>query len=328
MSRKKIALGIGLVALLVIGIAVYVLFNRPATSFTTHLLGTITLEYGDGTTKVYSTDSTLWDQLITQSILSANGQKLNNIKTDLSLIYSVTGASSSVTAQYWVIYYMQVTGAAGTAMRIVNVPLLGNSELYIGEIGTQVYDTDRWYLMRNNLGFGPYANYYAEKGSGLPLGNINLGADQAMNVYNAVSSTVPVAASLASSLTTLLGSTTKTNGQTEPLISWSRTGPQFYVDMWSIAYPNSLWGISLPSGSFCIPVIAVCGGAGAYLRMHEGDQYTVSFRTAIFYRWQDTTGFWTPWQEQNAELAKLTFGIASGWYTVLGIKVGGSVTLT
>lgn len=293
----------------------------------TQVVGTVTLNYANGQTQTFTTTNTLWDQLRSGSILTANGQQLNGITVNMNIAYSVKGISSSVTAQYWVVFYMQVTGPAGVAYRAINLPLLGNVESYVGDIqGTPTYDTNRWYLLRNNLGFGPYANYYAEKGSGLQVGNINLGPGEAYDVTQALTG-VPVAGPLASQLTTLLGTTTKSDGQTEPLITWTRTGPQFYQDMWSIAYPASLWGVSLPSGTYCVPFTTTCGGAGAYLRMHQNDQYTVSFKAGIFYRWQDATGFWTGWQEKNQNLATFTLGVANGWYTVLGINVGGGINL-
>lgn len=304
----------------------YLLF---APTLGTQLQGQLVVTYANGQTQTYQTASTLWDQLSSHTVISSSGGTINNLALNVWIKYSVTGASNQVTAQYWALYWVEITGPSGAGVR-ANLPIFGRVEAWIQDYGSKTMNTNRWTYLANGLGgaFGPdVGSYYSEKGSGLQVGNINLGPDMAVYVNQALG-TSTIAGNLANSLTTILGTTTKSNGQQETVISWSKAGSQFFVDTWSIAYPYQLWSVTLPGGSACIPWTGYCAGAGAYLRLHDNDQYTIKFKAAVFYRWQDITGFWSNWRVNTITIATLNAQATAGYYTNLSVDVGGNVALS
>ena len=327
---KKAEAAIAIAVILGALVVTYLAFFFVPGGLGTQLIGDITVVYSDGTSQTFHTDTNLWGKL-QQSVLSnlQTGQRINSIKADVSIRYTVTGLSSKVTTQYWVIFYMQVTGPAGVGIRYRDVPLFGTGQIaWLRDDGTRTFDTDRWVFLTNGLGFaGNIANYYMEKGSGLQVGNINLGPAFATAVYKTIGQGTGVGQDLANQLTLLLGTVDRTNGQTEALMSWQKDGATFFKDLYTIAYPYQIWGVPMPSGQLVIPGTSISFGAGEYMRMNNGDGYSISFRVAAFYRWQDSTGIWTPWNEKNIELARINTSIKDGWYTFLSISVSGPVTL-
>lgn len=330
-----------IVMILAIGVFAYFAF---APKFGTQLQGSIQICYADGSCQTFTTQNNLWGQMAPQAVLSGQGGVITGLKLNLQILYAVLDFNGNhlpdktVNAQYFVGYYIQVTGPAGVAIRYVNIPLFGTGEAaYISDLGTKTFDTNRYVFLANSLGMGPIGGYYVEKGSGLQAGNLNVGPDQAILINNVIKSGIPVASQIASFqnlFSPLLGVVNHKDGDTEPLISWNKDGAQFWTDMYSIVYPYQIWGITAPSGSACLG--STCFGAGAYLRMHTGtqspsmsggDQYTLSFRAFIWYRWQDLTGVWADWKFANPNLATINMQVQNGYYANLGVTVGGNVCL-
>ena len=155
-------------------------------------------------------------------------------------------------------------------------------------------------------------NYYAEKGSGLQAGNLNIGSEFAKSVNDAVGG-LPVAGDLASKLTGLVAVKEVRDYELDQLVNWDRSGPYFYTDL-----KRTNWkGLQLNLGE------AVSFGAGEYARMQIGDEYDLRFKVTVFWRWQDiATGEWAPWQAKTVDVGTLRMKVTEGYWSYLEINVG------
>ena len=158
--------------------------------------------------------------------------------------------------------------------------------------------------------FTSLPNYYQERGSGLQIGNLNIGPEMAKAVSDGLGG-LPVAGGLAKALTTLTSTVKVKNGDHQNLVTWSRSGPDFYTDM-----KRTNWqGLSIHIGD------AASFGVGKYMSMNPGDQYKINLNVAVFYRWQDATGEWSTWQSKTVPVATLNLSVTSDMWTTLSIDV-------
>jgi len=273
----------------------------------------VMINYDDGTSQTFRTTDNLLQRL---SVIQASGKKISSVTANIYGTWKSTPAGQSVKVQYWIVYYIEVQGTFFSGGRAYS-SLLGFIDTPLSTFSS-TETTNRWNYLGNNI--VPDAtflnNYYQERGSGLQVGQLNLGPEYAKAVCDAFKG-VPLAGTLATKLTTLLATATVKDGDRVDMTSWTQSGPTFYVNL-----KRTNWqGASINLGDFTL-------GVGKWTRMAEGDSYTVKFHAGYFFRWQDLTGEWAPWKSGDITVSTLSLQVVAGQWVILGLTIGGGVTVT
>ena len=320
---SPVLLGVMLVSILLIGtVGAYILL-RPVGG--TQLVSTITITYTDGTKDIFESANTLWGKLVSQSVLGAGGKTIASLSISQNINFDVKdylGAPTTANAQWWVNFYVVVTGPFISGNRNCNILGCGDNPIGLTQLGSITVKTNRMDLIGNNL-LGPFSNspinaYYMERGSGLSAGNLNWGVTEAHDLQAAASGN-PITAALTSLLVNNLAVQPVKDAQSVSVINWAtpHTGPQlwndFYLTTWDgFAFCNNYLG---------------CYLGGKLMRMQNGDGYVFTFHTTVAYRWQDATGQWTPWGIKDFTLATLNTQVANSYYTNVSILIGSGCQL-
>ena len=284
-------------------------YNKPGV----YLGGKITVIFEDGSKAEYTTDPTNLLSLYKLTVLTNSGKKIASISCDPWIKYYIKPPDKTAKVQYLVIFYIEVTGPFFTGARSYS-SLTGFIDLPVSHY-TDTVTTNRWVWL-GNVGFFSsdiVEYFYRERGSGLQVGCINLGAEYAKAVTDALSGNY-VSSQLAKALTTAVAVVEKRNGDFEYLVNWRISGPDFYVLMKRIDWQ----GLALHSGSFTV-------GAGKFMRIWPGDQYTITFKVGYFFRHQDLTGDWSPWKAGTVTLATLKVNAQEGYWVQVDLDIGSGV---
>ena len=318
-SKSKTSTAVKIVTLAALAvILLYLLYPWILAAFAIpgfNLNSDITVTYTDGSSRTISSSTNLLQKI---SVIQDNGKTIQSISTNIYGAWKSTPAGQTAKVQYWIIFYLEIQGPFFTGLRSYN-SLTGFADLPVS--GTYAYDavTDRWWYISNAI--IPTASFssafYAERGSGLQVGQLNIGPEMAKAITDALGGAT-VISGLATQLTTLLPTAQVTDGQTVSIITWTMTGPTFYTNLkrceWS--------GASINLGDF------ITLGAGKWMQMHDGDSYSIKFHVGYFFRWQDLTGEWTPWKSGDIVVSTLQTQIVSGYFVNMGLTVNGGVTVT
>lgn len=285
--------------------------------------GKIILTYEDGSKITLSSGekNLLTDALWKLSVLTNEGKKLYSISADAYVKYLIKPSGRSLHVQDWYQFYIEISGTYADGAREYD-PLTGFLDLFYNSY-QDTQKTSRWILLYNNpgaswTGLTDFVKYfYKEAGSGVQAGLLNIGPVEARAVdefvVKALGSGI-VAKQLGDKLTGWLGVGTVKTGDVKTIISWYMKGWDFYNYL-----KRMNWlGLSIHIGEFSV-------GLGKWVRMHDGDTYTINFKVGYFYRWQDVTGEWTDWRAGTITLATLTLKVEQGTWYVLNIDISGDV---
>lgn len=320
-------------ALLVVAILVFgVLFLYwPQGSQTGMKVGgTLVIDYGDGTKITMVSDNAAtnaWDKLKGMAglnVLSVNGRAFTaNSKITLAefVVWDVLpknpdGTERKANVQYWANGYITVDSIFSNGIRSYD-PLTGFHTTETSHFsGTK--NTNYWNSMdlTGTSGFVP--NYYAEKGSGLQVGNVNWGIDAVKMAHPLEEATkgVPLVGDAAQAATTVLGHIEVTNGQKETLFGYTKPVYETHIDLGRINWQ----GLSFNAGSLTF-------GAGTWTRLAVDDTVTIHWRMSYIYRYQDVTGEWSQWKGGDVELFSLTTKVQSGTYITVSLNPGGGYNI-
>lgn len=312
-KRKNHRIAAAVLIIIAVGILLYALLTPQGTTNGAILSSQLRLKYSDGSeVTVGSGDTKLFSLMQGYNTLENAGKRIDSIYLDASLKFKVDSkVATSVKTQYWGVYFIELNGPFFTGVRGYT-SLTGFGDLpipYSG--GTRTYRTDRWWNFMNARIFTSLDQYYSEKGSGLQIGNLNIGSELAKGVNDAIGG-LPIIGDLANKLTGLAGTVTVKDGDYDTLVRWSRSGPEFYTDM-----KRTNWkGLALNLGE------AISFGAGEYASMNVGDKYKLTMKVTVFYRWQDATGEWAPWKAKTVQVASIDLNVTEGYWTYLNVDVG------
>jgi len=316
--NRKQAIALVLIAVAVaasIGIYLLWLQYQPGV----WLEGEVVLTFEDGSTVMLTTPRSELERLMLtalkrQSIITYGGKKLLNVAAKSNVKFIITPADRTLKTQYYAIYWIEIEGTFADGLRSYT-SLWGFTDAFVGSYAS-TEAMNRWNWMLNLGTWGDYAKFYQEKGSGVQIGVLNVGAEYAKAVCDAMSFNT-VTKELAERLTAVTSVTTKQNGAVDILADWQMTGPDFYMDLKRFCFS----GAALHIGDFSV-------GAGRWMRMWNRDSYTVRFKEFVAYRYQDITGEWSPWKSKTQTIAAMTMNVQEGYWYILDVNLGGSVTLT
>lgn len=297
--------------------------------------GTLTIDYGDGTkvTMVSKNmdDRSWWQKLTGLDVLSVNGKTFNTnsmITLGTSILWDVQpankdGTPRSSNVQYWVNNYITIDGVFSNGLRSYD-PFTGNpgTQTASGLFHTTELshftgtESTNWmnYMANTNLVGGYIENYYAEKGSGLQVGQMNWGVPtlkMAKPIEDATKG-VPLVGDASQIATTALGHVQVRGGQKETLFGYTKPVYELHIDLGRINWQ----GLSMNAGSFTV-------GAGTWTRLAVGDTYTLHYRMSYVYRYQDVTGAWSDWKGNDVELFSFTTTVQSGNYQTVNLNPSG-----
>ncbi|MDG7035408.1 MAG: hypothetical protein JRM78_04230 [Nitrososphaerota archaeon] len=277
--------------------------------------GVTNLKYSDGST--WSSNSSV----LAASVVQNNGKTINAISEDVYGTWSVSGAASSARVQYFVYYYVNITGPFYYGGRIYT-SLTGYTDLPLTSYPTMTVTTNPWLAIEN--GINPtdswLTDWYYQAGSGAQIGPYNTGGVLAAVVTNPRVLNANQTNSVTSSFESLLGVSNITNGKTSQLTSWSMTGVQLFNNMMQTSWGGPL-GLEVGVGGVSI-------GNGYFASMATGSQYKLTFIVSYLYRWQDATGQWTPWHAGTANLGSLALSLNNGYYVQVYFTASQSQSVT
>lgn len=317
MKRKLTAVALGAVIITAVAIGIYVAwaYVQPGV----WLEGAVVITFEDGTSVSLGTARSEIEKLMLTglkrgSVATYSGQKIWNINAYANLKFGITPADRSLKCQYYAIYWVEVEGTFSDGLRSYT-SLWGFIDTFYSHY-TSTEPMNRWNWMLNLGRWGDYEDFYQEKGSGMQIGALNVGAELAKGVCDAMSFNI-LTKELAERLTTVTTVTTKKDGDVDLLANWETGGPEFYTNLKRFNF----YGVALHLGDFSI-------GGGRWARMWEGDSYKVSFKEFIVYRSQDITGEWTDWNSKTETIAALTMNIQEGYWYLLDVELGSSVDVS
>lgn len=307
MDKKKLYASVTIAVLIVAVCFWWYESTKPSV----YLGGTVTVAFEDGSKVEYTTDPTNFLSLYKLTVLTNNGKKIASISCDPWIKYRINPPDKAVKVQYLVMFYIEVEGPFFTGARSYS-SLTGFIDLPVSHYNDKI-TTNRWVWIMNLGYWQTLSNLYMEKGSGLQVGAVNLGPEYAKDVTDALSRNY-VSNQLAKALTTTVAVVEKRNGDFEYLVNWEMSGPNFYILMKRIDWQ----GLALHVGDFSV-------GAGKFMRVWDGDQYTITFKVGYFFRYQDITGDWTPWKSGEITLAILKVNAEQGYWVQVDLEIGDGV---
>ena len=326
-DNKQKMYAVFVIAILAFGI-LYLYWPQQGGQTGMKVGGTLLIDYGDGTVVTMKSDEaaksdSLLDRLRGMAglnVLTLNGRAFTaNSKLTLSefIVWDVKpnnadGSNRKANVQYWVNGYIEVTGRFANGLRSYD-PWTGFHTTEISSFNG-VKNTNYWNSMdlTGTSGFVP--NYYAEKGSGLQIGNVNFGipAVQMAHPLEEATKGIPLVGNAAQAATTVLGHVEVTNGGKETLFGYTKPVYETHIDLGRINWQ----GLSFNAGSFTV-------GAGTWTRLAVDDTYTITYKMNYIYRYQDVTGEWSQWKGGAATLFSITTQVKEGTYTTVNLNPGG-----
>lgn len=321
-------------AVVVVGILVFAVLlmfwgqSGGQTGF--HPAGTLLIDYGDGTkVTLVSKDAATsavdsFKHLFGLDVLALNGKAFtaNSMLTLAEFaVWDVQppnkdGSDRKATVQYWVNGYTTVKGTFSNGLRSYD-PWTGFHTTESGHFdGTK--NTNYWNSMDLTGTSGFVQNYYAEKGSGLQVGNVNFGipAIQMAHPLEQAVNGIPLVGDAALAAATALGHEEITNKQKIMLFGYTKPVYETHIDLGRINWQ----GLSFNFGSFS-------AGTGTWTRLAIDDIYTIGFRMSYIYRFQDVNGAWSDWKGGDVELFSITTQVKSGTYTTVSLSPGGGYNI-
>ena len=321
MDQKR-AFAVGLLAIILVGIIAYVLWDyvsggQPGA----YLEGTVTIKYEDGTEIVLGSEDkrlfnilNYWNKRL--NVLTYGGKKLWGISTNINLKFRVSPPDKTLKAQYWIIYWIEVDGTFFWGGRMYS----GLTGFVDTPISTYQDDKamNKWAYKVSNPELswdhiGSFVEpFYREATSSVWVDLSTLISDP-KSVTDALNG-FPLVGSLADKLSAGLSATTVRDGDQPLLVKWEMSGADFYVRL----KRSNFNGLSFHSGDFSI-------GFGEFARLWDGDQYTIKFKVGYFFRYQDITGEWTEWKHGTVTLATLDMKVTEGTWYLLTADINGGV---
>ena len=187
-----------------------------------------------------------------------------------------------------------------------------------------IKDSNRWVHIANGLSVGAVRNalskFYRERGSGLQVGEWNIGVEFAKVIIDATKG-LPIADQLGEKLTTLFAVDVHKNQDKVLLGEWEMQG----IELWT-CLKRIQWGIGLALHADvggCQSLFAFSVGIGEFMRLHDGDELNIKVWVHVFYRWQDLDGTWTSWTTKNVQIGRtVELKVGEGTWASGSIEVG------
>ena len=318
------------IVLLLLGSLLFLFdFNKGKEQVT--LKSYMRVDYDDGTfEEVFGSTPILQSQL---SVIRNNGKLITNIQVESWLEFNNTPSDAVIETQYAGRFWMEIDGKTFEGERFYVNGFWGDIE----RGGTNMFDsvaTDKLSGLRN-VGFsgaGSYnmCDYYQEIGSGY----LNLGCS--LWIANAEQAKWLDDVELGDGLASYAGeqlldytsthfpAVAKSDGDRATLVSWDREGYKFYLDMKRIAW-DKVGSVSIDFGNPLTGDISF--GSGKFLKMDDGDNYDIKFKSMVLYRYKDLTGEWSKWRMKTSTIATMQMNVAEGTWQQMDIDIKGDSNL-